>query len=196
MKRTPRATGWGALVGAALMTTALPSLTATPAAAQSVEEAIDRALTAAPPRMADDATVIRWNADHTYETLREGTNAWVCYDRTDQPRRAPFDVQCTVMGNLPRVAQNLRFRMESEDRDGENALIEAAEADGTRVLPVYGSLWIAARGQDQASATTHTTIAVPGATSETTGLPEDGSAGGAWIMAAGTSSAHIMIPGS
>jgi hypothetical protein len=164
--------------------------------AQSAQETIERALAAAPARFRDDATVIRWNADYSYETLREGTNSFVCYDRSGEERRAAFDVQCTSVANLPRVAQNRRFRVEGGDRDGENALIEAAEADGTRVLPEYGSLWIAARGQDQASASTHTTIAVPGATTASTGLPEDGSALGAWIMDAGTSSAHIMTPGS
>jgi len=164
--------------------------------AQSAQETIERALAAAPARFRDDATVIRWNADYSYETLREGTNSFVCYDRSAEERRAAFDVQCTSLANLPRVAQNRRFRVEGGDRDGENALIEAAEADGTRVLPEYGSLWIAARGQDQESASTHTTIAVPGATTESTGLPEDGSALGAWIMDAGTSSAHIMTPGS
>jgi hypothetical protein len=164
--------------------------------AQSAQETIERALAAAPARFRDDATVIRWNADYSYETQREGTNGFVCYDRSGEERRAAFDVQCTSVANLPRVAQNRRFRVEGGDRDGENALIEAAEADGTRVLPEYGSLWIAARGQDQASASTHTTIAVPGATTASTGLPEDGSALGAWIMDAGTSSAHIMTPGS
>lgn len=166
------------------------------AEAQSAEETIERALAAAPARARDGATVIRWNADGTYETLKEGTNRLVCYDRSTEARRAPFDVQCTSEGNLPRVAQNRRFRAESADRAEENALIEAAEADGTRILPEYGSVWIAMRGDDLEGARTHTTIAVPGATAESTGLPEDGRAGGAWIMAAGTSGAHIMIPGS
>lgn len=166
------------------------------AEAQSAEETIERALAAAPARARDGATVIRWNVDGTYETLKEGTNRLVCYDRSTEARRAPFDVQCTSEGNLPRVAQNRGFRAESADRAEENALIEAAEADGTRIPPEYGSVWIAMRGDDPESARTHTTIAVPGATTESTGLPEDGRAGGAWIMAAGTSGAHIMIPGS
>lgn len=164
--------------------------------AQSVQEAIDKALAAAPARARADAAVIRWNADHTYETLKEGTNRMVCYDRSSEARRAPFDVQCTSVGNLPRVAQNRRFRAESADREAEGALIEAAEANGTRVAPEYGSLWIAMRGDDLASARTHTTIAMPGATTESTGFPENGRAGGAWIMDAGTSTAHLMIPGS
>jgi hypothetical protein len=49
-------------------------------------------------------------------------------------------------------------------------------------------------GQDMASATKHMTIAVPYGTSETTGFPDNGQAGGAWIMAGGTSEAHIMVP--
>jgi hypothetical protein len=50
-------------------------------------------------------------------------------------------------------------------------------------------------GADQATARLHTTISVPGATSKTLGMPEDGTQGGAWIMNAGTSAAHIMTPG-
>lgn len=177
-----------ALAGALTLPTALE--------AQDQQAAIDKALAAAPSRARDEAAVIRWNDDYSYETLKEGSNSMVCYDRSDEERRAPFDVQCTSVANLPRVAQNRRFRAEGGDREGENALLAAAETDGSRILPEYGSLWIAMRGQDRESATTHTTIAVPGATEASTGLPEDGSQGGAWIMAAGTSTAHIMTPGS
>ena len=74
-------------------------------------------------------------------------------------------------------------------------MIQAAEEAGTRVLPEYGSLWFRMDGQDRASALLHATIAVPGAGNASTGLPEDGTLGGVWIMDAGTSGAHIMIPG-
>jgi hypothetical protein len=50
-------------------------------------------------------------------------------------------------------------------------------------------------GPDAAQARSHATIAVPGATTKTLGLPENGTQGGAWIMNAGTSAAHIMMPG-
>lgn len=158
--------------------------------------AIDKALAAAPARARDEAMVIRWNDDQSYETLKEGSNGMVCYDRSSEARRAPFDVQCTSVGNLPRVAQNRQFRAESADREEENGLIAAADANGTRVLPEFGSLWIAMRGQDRASAGTHTTIAVPNATAESLGLPVSGRLDSAWLMGAGTSGAHIMIPGS
>jgi hypothetical protein len=39
------------------------------------------------------------------------------------------------------------------------------------------------------------TIAVPGATTKTLGLPETGASGGVWIMNAGTTTAHLMTPG-
>ena len=60
--------------------------------------------------------------------------------------------------------------------------------------PEYGSVWISMNGPDQASARIHTTIAVPGATTESTGLPDNPRQGGAWIMNAGTTTAHIMTP--
>jgi hypothetical protein len=50
-------------------------------------------------------------------------------------------------------------------------------------------------GADRERARAHTTVAVPGATALTMGLPDNNKQGGAWIMNAGTSTAHIMIPG-
>ena len=163
--------------------------------AQIAELSLESVLATAPGRARADATVIKWNDDYTYETLKEGTNAIVCYDRSDERDRPAFAVQCTSMANLARVAQNRRFRAETGNTQEERAMVAAAEANGTRVAPEYGSPWVSTNGPDQQSARTHTTFAVPGATTESTGLPESGRAGGAWIMGAGTSEAHIMIPG-
>ena len=41
----------------------------------------------------------------------------------------------------------------------------------------------------------HMTIAVPGATTASTGLPDKAGQGGVWIMNAGTTTAHLMTPG-
>ena len=156
---------------------------------------IERALAAAPRQMRDGATVIKWKDDLTYETLRKGTNQLVCYDRSGEPGRQPFAVQCTTKNNLNRVAQNRKFEAMT-DKAAKQAGLDAAEADGSRVKPEYGSIWLDMNGPDQAHARIHTTIAVPGATSKSTGLPETPTQGGAWIMNAGTSTAHIMTPGS
>ena len=163
--------------------------------AQTTAEIIERALAAAPRRTREGAAVIKWDPDHTYETVKEGTNRLVCYDRSGEPGRRPFAVQCTSVGNLDRVAQNRRFQAESENAEAMQAMLDAAEANGTRVKPEYGSVWISMNGPNQSSARIHTTIAVPGATSESTGLPDNPRQGGAWIMDAGTTTAHIMTPG-
>ena len=156
----------------------------------------ERALAAAPARGRDAVTVVKWNADYTWETIKEGTNGMVCYDRSGETGRAPFDVQCTTLGNLQRVAQNRRFFAEGADRQAVGALVTAADGNGTRVAAEWGSIWITMRGDDQASARSHRTIAVPGATMASSGFPDNGRSGGAWIMAAGTSEAHLMIPGT
>ena len=165
------------------------------AQAQTPAETIALAIDASLLRFGGDATLIRWNADFTYETVKEGTNTVVCYDRSDERDRAAFSAQCTSLTNLDRVAQNRRFRAATTDTPEETAMIRAAEEAGTRVPAEYGSLWLRMDGGDAASALLHATIAVPGATNTSTGLPEDRTLGGVWIMDAGTGAAHIMIPG-
>lgn len=162
--------------------------------AQSNAETIERALAPLMGRAREGAAVIRFNADQSYTTLKEGTNAWVCYDRSGEPGRAAFAVQCTNTGNLPRLQQNRRLEAAAADRDALRASVAAADSGGDRVDAVYGSVWISMNGQDMASASRHVTVAVPNATTESTGLPDNGQAGGAYIMAAGTSEAHIMVP--
>jgi hypothetical protein len=39
------------------------------------------------------------------------------------------------------------------------------------------------------------TVAVPGATAQSLGIPDNGKLGGVWIMDAGTSAAHLMVLG-
>lgn len=163
--------------------------------AQTADDSVQRALAAAPRNMRDGATIIKWKADGTYDTLKKGTNRLVCYDRSGEEGRQPFAVQCTSIGNLDRVAQNRKFEAMS-DKNARQAALDKAEADGTRVKPEYGSVWYDMNGADQEHARVHVTIAVPGATTQSTGLPDNGKQGGAWLMNAGTTTAHIMTPGS
>jgi hypothetical protein len=169
-------------------------LTTLAVAAQSNPE-VEKALLAAPRSAREGAAVIKWKADYTYDTLKPGTNRIVCYDQSGLPTEQPFSVQCTSVGNLERVAQNKKFEAQT-DRAVRQAALDAAEKDGTRVKPEFGSVFYTLSGADQASARLHVTVAVPGATAASLGLPDNSKAGGAWIMNAGTSTAHIMIPGS
>jgi hypothetical protein len=170
------------------------AVSASALAQEAPGDTIERALAVAPRNMREGATVIKWNKDFTYETLRKGTNRLVCYDRSGEPGEQPFAVQCTSIGNLERVAQNRRFEAE-QDRTKRQAMLDAAEANGTRVKPEFGSVFYSMDGPDQATARTHVTIAVPGATAQSMGLPDNPKQGGSWIMNAGTSTAHIMTPG-
>ena len=156
---------------------------------------VDKALLAAPANLKDQATVIKWKtADWTYDTLRKGTNRLVCFDKSGLPGQLPYSLECTSIGNLERAAQNMKFESEP-DRTKRQAALDAAEKDGSRAKPEFGSVFYNLNGADQATARSHVTIAVPGATTKTLGLPETGAQGGVWIMNAGTSAAHLMTPG-
>ena len=155
---------------------------------------IDKALLAAPANMKEAATVVHWKSDYTYDTLKKGTNRLVCFDRTGQPGQRPFAVECTSIANLDRVAQNLKLEA-IPDKKASQAAFDEAEKNGTRVKPEYGSVWYHMSGNDQASARVHVTIAVPGATAQSIGLPDNPRQGGVWIMNAGTTTAHLMTPG-
>ena len=178
---------WIVLIGLAMTTTL--------AFAQTSGDSTDRALAAAPRQMKEGATVIKWKADNTYETVKKGTNRLVCYDRSGRAGPRAFAVQCTSIANLERVAQNRKFEAMTDAAERKAAL-EKAEKDGTRVKPEFGSVWLDMNGPDQEHARIHTTIAVPGATSQSLGLPDNPRQGGAWIMDAGTTTAHLMTPGS
>ena len=157
---------------------------------------VDKALLAAPANLKDQATVIKWKPDQTYETLRKGTNRLVCYDRSGLPLQQPFSVECTSLANLDRAAQNLKIEAAGGERAKANELFEAAEKDGTRVKPEFGSVWYHIMGPDKDRTRPHMTVAVPGATAQSMGLPDNNKQGGIWIMNAGTSTAHLMTPGS
>ena len=168
----------------------------TSALAQAPADAIATALAAAPANLREGATVVTWKPDFTYDTLKKGTNRLVCYDRSGFPGQQPFSIQCTSIANLDRVAQNLKFEA-AGDKSKTQAMLDAAEKDGTRVKPEYGSVWYHLMGPGREHTGTHrVTIAVPGATTQSIGLPDNPRQGGAWIMNAGTTTAHIMVPGT
>ena len=155
---------------------------------------IDKALLTAPANLREAATVIKWNPDFTYDTLKKGTNRLVCYDRSGFPLQQPFSIECTSIANLDRAAQNLKFEA-TGDKAKTQAMLDAAEKDGTRVKPEFGSVWYHLAGPDRERARPHMTIAVPGATTQSLGLPDNPKPGGVWIMNAGTTTAHLMTPG-
>ena len=171
-------------------------LISVPARAQSHAEQIVRATLAAPPSMRADAMVIRMAADGSPEVLRDGSNGLVCWDRSDEPTRS-FSVQCTSIENLDRIKQNRAWNMSGKTAEDIRAMQDTAEGDGSRKVSTFGSVYYTLNGEDADSANIHLTVAVPFATAESLGLPDQGSytQTGTWIMEPGTTSAHIMLPG-
>jgi len=164
--------------------------------AQAPAGPFDKALSAAPPQMREGAMVIKWKADGTYDTLRPGTNRLMCYDQSGEPAEQPFSVQCTSIGNLERVKQNKIYEAKIADRTAREAALTELEKNGQRVKPEFGSIFYTRQGKDEASTNPrpHTTVAVPGATGASLGIPDNNKMGGAWVMAGGTLAAHIMLP--
>ena len=161
----------------------------------SVQEAIDKALLAAPAELREGAAVIRWKSDFSYETLKKGTNSLVCVDLSGRPEELPFIVICTGVGNMDRMIQNQHLEA-SGDVNKTKALVEAAEKNGTRVKPEYGSVIYHFMGPDREHARTRIVVALPGATTQSTGLPEHADQSGrAWIVNPGTTNACLKLDG-
>ena len=72
-----------------------------------------------------------------------------------------FSIECTSLGNLERAAQNLKFEALG-DKAKTQAALDAAEKDGTRVKPEFGSVWYHIQGADKDHGRPHMTVAVPG----------------------------------
>ena len=177
---------------------AIAALLAAPATSYSQSDAdvIAKATVAAPQRLREQAGVVRWDANGNRVVVRESGNGLVCWDRSDVPGTADFAVQCSAEGNLPRFEQNRQFAMEAgDDADARRAMMAEAEANGTRVEAEFGTVWYSVSGRDEASANAHITIAVPNATADSLGLPAERRSDSVWIMEAGTTAAHLMVPG-
>ena len=155
---------------------------------------VDPTTLALPANLRADAGVVKWKPDHTYDTVKPSKNGLVCYDRSGFPLQQPFSLECTDQRNLPRVKQNLDAEALGDKMKSEAQLADL-EKSGKREKPVFGSVWYHLMGPSKEMARTHMTIAVPGATQASMGLPENGRGGGVWIMSAGTTTAHLMTPG-
>jgi hypothetical protein len=163
--------------------------------AQTDQEMIDRSVLAAPANARAAAAVVKWDDSGKRIEIRPGTNGMVCWDQSVWPGQRPFSAHCTSMANLPRVEQNREFFYKAGEAKAAEALVQEAEKAGMRKVPEFGSGYYGLVGNDQASARPHVTIAVPFATTETLKLPSKPTPTGAWIMNAGTSAAHLMVPG-
>jgi hypothetical protein len=150
---------------------------------------IDNAMSAAPLAVAQDATIIDWNADEDGNliVLREGTNEWVCFPaRPVTPGNDPMCLDEMWMiwldaffsGTEPNITGlGLAYMLQGG--------IDPSNTDPSATEPAEGEEWH--------SAPPHVMLIFPEAI-DTDLFTTDPHSGGPYIMWAGTPYEHIMMP--
>ena len=159
------------------------------------QAAIDKALLAAPGNLKAGATVIKWKADYHVRHVEEGHEQPGLLRQVGDARR-----QQAFYGGMHQPGQPGSRRSEHEVRGDRR---QGREQGGVRCRregwhPREARVRIglvSLMGADAEHTRTHMTIAVPGATTQSLGLPDNNKQGGVWIMNAGTTTAHLMTPG-
>lgn len=177
---------------AALIALATVALPAAVQAQAGTDAQIARAVAPAPARSQANATVISFANDGSITVVRQGSNGLMCWDESTSEA---FSATCTSEANRARVEQNWKFNHSGGTEDEIQAMFDQAEANGTRALSEFGTIYFHLDGADQESARAHFTIVVPNATAESLGVPDRPRQDGVWLMDAGTSTAHLMVPG-
>ncbi|HET9984302.1 MAG TPA: hypothetical protein VFQ38_11970 [Longimicrobiales bacterium] len=168
----------------------LPLGLAVPGALRAQSDGADRAalirsaLSAAPPSLAERATVV----DHGDRVLREGTNGWVCIpDMPDLPNDSPMcldapwrEVISAWMNKRPPKAAGLGigYMLQGD--------LPVSNIDPFATKPAPGNQWLQ-------EGVPHIMLFLADQ-SPLEGMSTDPKNGGPWVMWKGTPYAHVMIP--
>ncbi|RDV28199.1 hypothetical protein DXV75_04380 [Alteromonas aestuariivivens] len=152
--------------------------------AETIEEKIERALSAAPPAVSDNATVM--DSDGT--VLKEGTNGWTCLPDTLPGDKAPMCNDAVWMEMLAAVGNQADF---STSKIGISYMLQGEPSgSGVSNSTPYHADHVSA--DDYVETGPHIMIVVP--KSMLSGITTDPSEGGPYVMWGDTPYAHIMIP--
>lgn len=168
----------------ALLAIPLLALFAWPAAAQDAAATIESTMKAAPPAVSADATIMDWEGN----TLREGTNGWVCYPT---PANIEGDAPMCLDEAFANWAQAYMTQGEpSFDTVGIGYMM--AGDTGASLSDPYAS-----GGPDEVEdwidSGSHIMVVVPDA-AMLDAYDADPESGGPYVMWGGTPYAHLMIP--
>jgi hypothetical protein len=151
------------------------------AQAGSAARLIEQALGAAPPSVAEEATVRAWDGD----VLRRGSNGWTCY-----PDMGPdvIAAMCLDRTWVSWMSAYMERGTPSIDRVGIGYMLRgdsgSSNTDPFAEGPTADNDWVVAGP--------HLMIIVPDARL-LEGIPTDPAHGGPWVMWKGTPWAHIMM---
>ncbi len=155
-----------------------------PGAGADAAALIKSALSAAPPEVAKDATVVNMKADGSMETLREGHNGFTCFP--DNPATPGKDPMCAD-ANAMKWAESWIKHEEKPATDQPGVIYMLAGGSDISATDPW-----ATKTEHYISSPPHWMITYP-FDAKTTGLSTKPSKTGTWIMWAGTPYAHLMI---
>ena len=162
------------------------------------ETQIRQAVLAAPESMRGSATVLGYGgeprASDPLTVLREGTNGLTCL--ADDPGEAGFHTACYHESLETFMQLGRSLRAEGKGRDEVMAARYAALEAGRFSMPdraVLYSIRSESGSEDVEGARRLVVVYVPGATSESLGMPSRPDGDSPWLMLPGTPWAHIMI---
>lgn len=167
----------------------------------SKADQIAAAVQAAPEEMREGASVMGYDANGTFVTLKSGTNDLICL--ADDPERSGFSTACYHKDLDPFMARGRALRLEGKNPAAINKIREDEAKSGKMKMPEKATTLHVLSGTDGKynpvtleveGVNYRYVVYIPFATSESTGLPTKGLAPGhPWIMFPGTYRAHIMI---
>lgn len=164
-------------------------------AQQSDEEKIDEALAAAPPSVAEDATVLDWPLEEggDFRVLREGSNGWTCLP--DPSFNDPnFEPVCNDAEWMEWYEAFLAGEEPEVDALGVSYMLNAdwavSNTDPTATKPTSDNKWVLGGA--------HIMVIVPDPAMldhyPDDPAPDHTSPGHPYVMWRGTPWAHLMIP--
>jgi len=188
----------GARLAAALLV-----VSATQARAQQAWSGLDTAtqirlaVQAAPQEMRDGAAVQGYDRSGAFVRLRPGVNELVCM--APDPASPQLEVSCHHAGLEPFFARGRVLAAQGVSGQDRVTARWREWEEGRLSIP-YGAIAyvLTGTGFDAATGTIEDAylrwvIYTPMATTATTGIPEQPSAGGPWLMLPGTPGSHVMI---
>ena len=155
----------------------------------SREAKIQEALSAAPEKVAKDATVMDYPEKEgaSPAELQKGTNDWTCFP--DYPASPGKDPMCVDKQGMEWLQAYITQKTPSLSQVGLAYMLEggsdASNTDPFAQKPTEGDDWIT---------TPSHTMVFPAGKLDTAIYGTDPNKGGPWIMWAGTPYEHLMIP--
>jgi hypothetical protein len=152
-----------------------------------VQARLENAMSAAPPAIAEEATVLDFSPEGEVIELQAGTNGWTCFPDWDgSPGNDPICMDETFMTWNDALAAGSEF---STTVPGLAYMLQGgsdpSNTDPFATEPAEGEEWI--------TTPPHVMILLPGELDQTL-FPTDHTYGGPYIMWAGTPYEHIMMP--